>query len=123
MPISYLSYSAILIGGARRDDGDRAGTRRARAAGAIPDRIVFQFPKEGRVNNAMRRLHMAVKHDPLRDTARMALEPWVIVVALVRLGDRKLSREEQAVVVKAARGRNKIKWPVWWEVFEQDHAR
>jgi len=40
------------------------------------------------------------------------------MAALARLGDRRLSREEQAAVVKAVRGRNKIKWPEWWEVFE-----
>jgi len=110
-------------------DGDGPAARAAMTAieqaraeregsGAWADRIIFRFPKDGRVNIAMRALHMAVKLDPLRDSARMAIEPWVIAAALARLGDRRLSREEQAAVVKAVRGRNKIKWPEWWEVFE-----
>jgi len=111
-------------------EGDGSAARAAMAAieqaraersgeGAFPYRLIFRFPTEGRVNNAMRALRMAVKHDPLRDTARMSIEPWVIKAALARLGDRRLSPEEQAVVFNVARGRNSIKWPEWWEVFDR----
>ena len=37
---------------------------------------------------------MARKLDPYRETARMALEPWLVEAALARL-DRELSSDEQ----------------------------
>ena len=70
----------------------------------------------GSVGEALRALRMAVKHDRFRPTARIALEPWLVEKALERLGDRRLSREEQAEVWKGTRTPKKVKWPEWWEV-------
>ena len=72
----------------------------------------------GSVSSALTALRMATKLDPYRPTARMALEPWLVEQALARLGDRRLSREEQVKVVKATRTPRKVKWPEWWEVWE-----
>ncbi|MND08634.1 hypothetical protein D3C83_313940 [compost metagenome] len=47
---------------------------------------------------------------------RIVLAPWLVERALERLGDRRLSREEQETVMKATRTPKKIKWPDWWEV-------
>lgn len=78
--------------------------------------FVYLFVMPGSVTTALEPLRMAKKLDPYRPTARMALEPWIVEAALARLGDRVLSREEQATVVKATRTPNKVRWPEWWEV-------
>ncbi|MDA0369534.1 MAG: DUF5681 domain-containing protein [Proteobacteria bacterium] len=70
----------------------------------------------GSVSRALMALRMAIKLDPYRPTARVALEPWLVEQALGRLGDRWLSREEQSTVWKATRTPKKVKWPDWWEV-------
>ena len=48
-------------------------------------------------------------------SARVLLKNWVIEEALERLGDRRLSREEQVLVLAAARFPKKMRWPDWWE--------
>jgi len=77
-------------------------------------RIVFSMVTPGRVTSALEPLRMARKLDRYRPTARMALEPWIVEAALVRLGERQLSPEEQLTVVKATRTPRKVKWPEWW---------
>jgi Family of unknown function (DUF5681) len=109
-------------------DGDGAAARSAMAAieearsarwakrnGEIT-RIVTSVVAPGSVNSALERLRMATKLDRYRETARMALEPWLVEMALARLGERRLSREEQAKVVRATRTPHKVRWPDWWEV-------
>jgi hypothetical protein len=58
---------------------------------------------------------MASKLDRYRETARMMLEPWLVEAALARLGERRLTREEQETVVRATRTPHKVQWPDWWE--------
>jgi Family of unknown function (DUF5681) len=70
----------------------------------------------GSVTHAAELLRMAKKLDPYRETARMALEPWLIEAALGRL-DRKLNPAEQQTIVKATRTPNKVRWPDWWSEF------
>jgi hypothetical protein len=83
---------------------------------SLPTEIVVNFVAPGSVNTALEPLRMAKKLDPYRETARMALEPWLVEAALVRLGDRRLTAEEQKTVVKATRTPWKVNWPEWWEV-------
>jgi hypothetical protein len=45
---------------------------------------------------------MARKLDPYRETARMALAPWLVEAALARLS-QPLSPTDQRIVVKATR--------------------
>ena len=78
--------------------------------------IVWVGVQPGSVNSALEPLRMAKKLDPYRPSARMALEPWLVEAALGRLGDRRLSREEQECIVKATRTAHKVKWPAWWDV-------
>ena len=59
---------------------------------------------------------MARKLDRYRETARMALEPWIVEAALARLGSRRLTVEEQVTVVRATRTPRKVRWPDWWTV-------
>lgn len=70
----------------------------------------------GSVNTALEPLRMAKKLDRYRDTAQMALEPWLVEAALARLGDRRLTVEEQEKVVHSTRTPAKVKWPDWWNV-------
>jgi hypothetical protein len=56
---------------------------------------------------------MAKELDPYRETARMALEPWLVEAALARLG-RTLSPADQRIIVKATRTPQKVRWPEWW---------
>ena len=61
-------------------------------------------------------LRIATRLDPHRDTARLALEPWIVEAALARFGEKRLTPKEQAIVVKATRRPWKVRWPDWWEV-------
>jgi hypothetical protein len=93
----------------------------ARAARGVDGRnalqvIIITFVAPGSVNTALTALRMARKLDRFRPTARIALEPWLVERALARLGDRRLSRVEQAKVVAATRTPKKVQWPEWWEV-------
>jgi hypothetical protein len=65
---------------------------------------------------AMEALKMAVKQDRFRSTARLMLEPWLVEAALARLGDRRLNRDEQSAVTRAARTSHRVRWPDWWDV-------
>jgi hypothetical protein len=56
---------------------------------------------------------MARKLDAYRETARMALEPWLVEAALARLS-QPLSPVDQRIVVKATRTPRKVRWPKWW---------
>jgi hypothetical protein len=82
----------------------------------LPDQIIIHWVRPGAVTTALEILRMAKKLDRYRkQTARMALEPWIIEAALDRLGDRRLSLEEQRIVLDAARTPKKVRWPDWWE--------
>ena len=70
----------------------------------------------GSVTTALEALRMGTSLHLFRPTARMALEPWLVQRALGRLGDRRLSPQEQETVMQATRTPHKVKWPEWWEV-------
>ena len=50
---------------------------------------------------------------PYRETARMALKPWLVEAALARLS-QPLSPTDQRIVVKATRTPHRVSWPEWW---------
>jgi hypothetical protein len=79
-----------------------------------PQRIVIVPVSPETANSELRALRMAVKLDRFRRTARMRLEPWLVEAALARLGDRRLSETEQAIVWGATRAPHKVNWPDWW---------
>jgi Family of unknown function (DUF5681) len=116
-------------------DGDGTAARlamtaieEARASGAVnggPEirALVTVLVTPGSVNPALERLRMATKLDRYRAGARMMIEPWLVETAISRLGDRRLSLEEQEVVVRAVRNPSKVRWPHWWTVrFWRDDA-
>jgi hypothetical protein len=75
--------------------------------------IVLVSVAPGSVTPALEPLRMAKKLDPYRETARMALEPWLVEAALARL-PRTLSPAEQLTIVQATRTPHKVRWPEWW---------
>ncbi len=86
--------------------------RRSTQRGFISS-IVHMIVAPGSVTSALAPLRMARKLDPYRETARMALEPWLVEAALARL-PQKLSPADQRTIVKATRTPHKVKWPEWW---------
>jgi hypothetical protein len=68
----------------------------------------------GSVSGALELLRMGKKMDRFRDTATMMLEPWLVEMALTRLGDRRLPVDQQKEVVGATRTPWKVRWPDWW---------
>jgi hypothetical protein len=78
-----------------------------------PLNIVLVLVAPGSVTSALEPLRMAKKLDPYRETARIALEPWLVEAALVRLKGT-LSPADQRIVVKATRTPHKVRWPEWW---------
>ena len=120
---------AFLLHMAKRGlEGDGAAARaamaaieQARAARGINGsdtemRLDIALVAPGSVTTALEDLRMGRTLDRFRPTARMALEPWLVQRALDRLGDRRLSPEEQVMVMRATRTPHKVKWPEWWEV-------
>jgi hypothetical protein len=75
--------------------------------------IIWEGVAPGSVTSALVALRMATKLDPYRETARIALAPWLVEAALARLPQR-LGTDDQRVVVKATRTPHKARWPKWW---------
>jgi Family of unknown function (DUF5681) len=78
-----------------------------------PDRIVAVAVAPGSVTGALEVLRMAKKLNPLSETARMVLEPWLVEAALARLTE-PLSSVDQRTIVNATRTPHKVRWPEWW---------
>jgi hypothetical protein len=88
-------------------------TERPSTHQGLPSVIVRTIVVPGSVTSALAPLRMAKKLDPYRETARMALEPWLVESALARL-DRRLSPADQRTIVKATRTPHRVRWPKWW---------
>jgi Family of unknown function (DUF5681) len=78
-----------------------------------PLNIVVVAVAPGSVTPALEALRMAKKLNPHSETARIALEPWLVEAALVRLR-RRLGSADQRTVVNATRTPRKVRWPKWW---------
>src|ERR1700674_4564738 len=79
----------------------------------LPSVIVRAILEPGSVTSALEPLRMARKLDPYRETARMALAPWLVEAALAQL-PQPLSPADQRIIVKATRTPHKVRWPEWW---------
>ena len=75
--------------------------------------------RPGSVTEALEHLLMARKLGRGRPGERLAIEPWLVEAALARLGDRRLTLEEQEIVVRATRTPKKVRWPDWWEAMPE----
>ena len=114
-----LAKSGIEGGGAATRTAlgliEEITARRSTQRGFISS-IVRMIVAPGSVTSALAPLRMAKKLDAYRETARMALEPWLVEAALARL-NRKLSPADQRTIVKATRTPRMVKWPEWWSEY------
>ena len=78
--------------------------------------FLVSFVQPGDPGVVMGPLRMTAKLDPFSPTHRVRIEPWMVEAALERLGERRLSVGDQAIIVKATRTPGKVKWPAWWTV-------
>jgi hypothetical protein len=78
--------------------------------------IIRKIIDPGSVTAELELLRMAKKLDPYRETAQMALEPWLVEAALARL-ERPLSPAEQRIVVETTRTPHKVRWPEGWSEY------
>lgn len=110
-------------------EGDSASARallaaieeaRARRKLDEPDKlvIVWKTVSPGSVGCALDALGMAHKLNRYSQEAAYKLNTWIIEAALARFGSRRLSVEEQHIIVAATRSPESVHWPVWWSVFE-----
>lgn len=70
----------------------------------------------GSVAHHLEKLGITKKLYARQPHATIKIENWIIELALARLGGRRLTVDEQRIVVAAARNSAKIKWPSWWKV-------
>ena len=77
--------------------------------------VVRTITESGSVNTVLQILNMAKLFDPFRDTAYTLLEPWIVEAALARLGNRRLTADQQRIITRATRTPYKVRWPEWWE--------
>jgi len=117
--VLHLAKQGLAGDGAAARDAasaiEAARAKRSIAAGyELRNRTVI-FVAPGSVTPALEPLRMARKLDRYRETARIALEPWIVEKALERLGGRRLTLNEQQKVLKATRRPKKVRWPDWWE--------
>ncbi|MHA6723795.1 DUF5681 domain-containing protein [Sphingomonas sp. RS2018] len=124
---TVTAAEAFLLQMSKRGlEGDSAAARQALAAitearslrgpigGEGVHRIVIQPVSAGSVDPAMRLLGMASRLDAFRPTARTVIEPWLVQLALDRLGKRRLTAAEQREVLMATQTPRKVIWPSWW---------
>lgn len=78
--------------------------------------IIHQIVSPGSVIPALEILRMTKMLDEYRESARVVLQPWIVQAALDRLGDKRLAHHDQAIIVRATRQPQKVRWPHWWEV-------
>lgn len=76
--------------------------------------IIRRIVAPGSVVRSLELLRMARKTERYTKQAHIKLKPWIVEAALARLGDRRLSKEEQRVVLAVTRTPHKVKWPRWW---------
>jgi hypothetical protein len=77
--------------------------------------IICKGVTPGSVGCTLDALGLAVKVRKYADDAEYELKPWVVELALARLGSRRLSSEQQRTVLDATNKPEQVDWPDWWE--------
>ena len=93
-------------------------TARASRHKALDDisiiRIHWRSPGVG---CSLKCLGLAVKRYPLdQQRVRFELKPWIVEAALGRMHDKRLTEEQQRVILEATQHPEKCNWPDWWSV-------
>ena len=78
--------------------------------------IISKCVSPGSVGCSLDALSMAVKLRKYTNQAKYQLKPWLVEMALDRLGTHRLSITEQQTVVNATAAPEKVRWPDWWIV-------
>ena len=94
---------------------DEARSKRGSDA-QIFTHIVWKCVSPGGVGCSLDALGLAVKLRKYSDDAKYQLKPWLVEMAVARLGTRQLSVTEQKIVVEATATPEKVQWPAWWRV-------
>ena len=117
--LTQLVNRGIITGGQIRQLARDAMELSRKVHKAARRRVVIYttYAEIGDVEKPMRWLGMATLLDARRESARLVIEPWVVEAALARLGDQRLSFEQQRLIVDATRKPSTVKWPIWWTVF------
>jgi hypothetical protein len=76
--------------------------------------IVRRLMSPGSVGLALEALGMVVKINRYSPSGYYKLKPWIVQAALERLGNRRLTVEEQQLVIEATQFPDKVQWPEWW---------
>ena len=80
---------------------------------ALPKRFAVHFIRPGSVNTALEFLNVARTRDRYREgRATVVLEPWLVEAALERLGDKRLTREEQETVWATTPSPGIVNWRI-----------
>lgn len=80
------------------------------------DCIVQKLVSPGSVGCSLDALGMAAKLRKYSDAPKYQLKPWLVELAVARLGSLRLSVTEQQKVVEATATPPKVRWPEWWTV-------
>ncbi len=72
--------------------------------------------RPGSVSRQLECLRMVRKLDRHSTRPSRKLEPWLVQAALARLGEQRLTIEEQRTVYATTRTPSKVQWPDWWEI-------
>ncbi|MFN2098754.1 DUF5681 domain-containing protein [Altererythrobacter sp. MF3-039] len=90
--------------------------RAKRTDTAAPLRLRWVLVGMG-VGCAIKKLGIAQKKYPYDENrVRFELNPWIVEAALERLGERRLTLDEQREVFANTRTPYKVNWPEWWDV-------
>lgn len=79
--------------------------------------FITHYVTPGSVGTGLDALGLATKLKRYSADAYYKLKPWIVEAALDRLGQRQLTPEEQAIVLRATHSPSKVRWPEWWSVF------
>lgn len=81
--------------------------------------IVVAFIGMG-IEGPLEDLGLGVLHHPYdKDRATWKINPRIVEAAIARLGDRKLTIEDQEEVYRATRTPSKVNWPEWWTAYKE----
>ena len=97
---------------------EKARASRQQAGGPGISKIIISSIHSG-VDAIIDTLGIAILKYPADEKrVRWELNPWIVQAAIARLGDRRLTLEEQREVYANTRTPHKVEWPGWWEVRE-----
>lgn len=91
--------------------------RSKRQSEVLPiSRIICKGVSPGSVGCTLDALGAAVKLRKYSGAAKYQLKPWLVELAISRLGAGRLSEAEQKTILDVTATPEKVQWPDWWTV-------